>query len=236
MIQFKGSSDGIRLVIGETSIQKDADDLYTELAERVAAISSFLSGAKISVEVAAEGLTRQLTDLISAAVADNSDMLLLGIACSSGRQAPGLHLPMKIEGGETVQRGSANGPVDWVGFHHGTVRGGHRLQSPCSLVVLGNVNPGASVTAVGNIYVMGTLKGVAHAGANGGEGAWIYAGVMDPLQLRISEHLARNAQGTGGGQPECAVVDGGQICVYPASRLVDLASVRSQLHARAADG
>ncbi len=236
MIQFKGSTRGIRLIIDEGSIQMDADDLYKELVDRVTAISDFLSGAKIIVEVAADRLTRQVTELITAALYENSDMILLGITCTTDRKDPGLHLPLEIEGEESAQRGSANGPVDWVDFHHGTVRGGQGLQSPRSLMVLGSVNPGGSVTALGNIYVMGTLQGVAHAGANGAEDAWIYAGVMKPLQLRISDCLARNAQGVAAGEPECAVVDGGQICVYPASRLVEMASVRVKLHAKKEDG
>ncbi|MFO8059052.1 MAG: septum site-determining protein MinC [Bacillota bacterium] len=234
MIQFKGSTDGIRLIIDQSSIQMDADDLYTELAERVAAINSFLSGAAIEVELATDRLTRQLADLITAALYENSDMVLSGISCRSDGEPPGVLLPLEVEDQETIHR-SANGPVDWIDVHHGTVRGGQGLQSPRSLVVLGSVNPGGRVTALGNIYVMGNLQGVAHAGANGAENCWIYAAVMNPLQLRIGGHVARNAQGPGAGGAECAVVDGGQICVYPASRLAEMASVRGGLRVRAVD-
>ena len=41
------------------------------------------------------------------------------------------------------------------------------LQADGDLVVIGDVNPNGRVVAAGNIYVLGRLKGIAHAGSNG---------------------------------------------------------------------
>ena len=48
-----------------------------------------------------------------------------------------------------------------------TLRSGQRIECEGDVVVLGDVNDGAEVIAGGSIAVMGTLRGLAHAGATG---------------------------------------------------------------------
>ncbi len=55
-----------------------------------------------------------------------------------------------------------------------------------SLLVLGDVNPGARVSAGGDVRVWGRLRGVAHAGSGGDQRARIVALQLRPLQLRIA--------------------------------------------------
>lgn len=71
-------------------------------------------------------------------------------------------------------------------FHKGSLRSGQRLESEGSLVILGDVNSGAEVIASDNIVVLGTLRGLAHAGAKGNKDAIIAAGRIDTVQIRIS--------------------------------------------------
>ncbi len=71
-------------------------------------------------------------------------------------------------------------------FHHGSLRSGQRIEEEGSLVVLGDVNSGAEVIASDNIVVLGTLRGLAHAGAKGNKEAIIAAGRLDTVQMRIS--------------------------------------------------
>ena len=71
-------------------------------------------------------------------------------------------------------------------FHHGSLRSGQRLEEEGSIVILGDVNSGAEVIASDNIVVLGTLRGLAHAGAKGNNEAIIAAGRLDTVQMRIS--------------------------------------------------
>lgn len=71
------------------------------------------------------------------------------------------------------------------------VRSGQILEVPGDLLLIGDVNPGGTVMAGGNIYVMGALKGIAHAGCNGNKEAIIAASVMKPSQLRIDDCINR---------------------------------------------
>ncbi len=76
-------------------------------------------------------------------------------------------------------------------FVHKTVRAGQKVHFHGDITVLGDVNPGAEVVAVGNIAVFGALRGVAHAGAEGKSDAVVVAIDLKPTQLRISDCIAR---------------------------------------------
>lgn len=71
-------------------------------------------------------------------------------------------------------------------FHKGSLRSGQRMEVEGSIVIVGDVNSGAEVVAGDNIIVIGTLRGLAHAGAKGNKEAIIAASKLDAVQLRIS--------------------------------------------------
>ena len=71
-------------------------------------------------------------------------------------------------------------------FHRGSLRSGQRIEEERSIVILGDVNSGAEVIASDNIVVLGTLRGLAHAGAKGNKQAIIAAGRLDTVQMRIA--------------------------------------------------
>ena len=72
-----------------------------------------------------------------------------------------------------------------------TIRSGVEICHPSSVIVVGDVNPGATIFAHGDVLVWGSLKGVAHAGGNGDRKALIMALKMQPTQLRIADLVAR---------------------------------------------
>lgn len=71
------------------------------------------------------------------------------------------------------------------------VRSGQVLEVSGDLLLIGDVNPGGSVIAGGNIFVMGVLRGNAHAGTAGNKEAIIAASVMKPAQLKIYDSISR---------------------------------------------
>ncbi|MBO4293383.1 MAG: hypothetical protein J5881_03235 [Clostridia bacterium] len=71
-------------------------------------------------------------------------------------------------------------------FHRGSLRSGQRMETEGSLVIIGDVNSGAEVVASDNIVVLGSLRGLAHAGAKGNKSAVIAAGIFDAVQVRIA--------------------------------------------------
>jgi septum site-determining protein MinC len=100
-----------------------------------------------------------------------------------------------------------------------TVRSGGRVESSASVIILGDVNAGAEIIAEDDIIVVGTLRGVAHAGASGNEKAVIWAQRILSPQLRIAGALAQ----AGGERPEgsgaeVAQLHNGQIILRPWDR------------------
>ncbi|MBM7713447.1 septum site-determining protein MinC [Siminovitchia sp. FSL H7-0308] len=90
------------------------------------------------------------------------------------------------------------------------VRSGQILEVPGDLLLVGDVNPGGTVRAGGNIFIMGALKGIAHAGYTGRNEAVIVASFMTPSQLRISDCISRSPDHYDQEerhQMECAYID-----------------------------
>ena len=77
-------------------------------------------------------------------------------------------------------------------FYRGTLRSGQVLESVSSVVIVGDVNPGAKIISQGNIVVLGALKGNAYAGAAGDSNCFIVALEMDPIQIQIGDILAKS--------------------------------------------
>jgi len=97
-----------------------------------------------------------------------------------------------------------------------TVRSGGRVESRGSVVILGDVNAGAEILANDDIIVIGTLRGLAHAGAGGNDKAVIWAQRLRSPQLRIGSALAQAAGSDDRpAGAEIAHLRDGQIVVRP---------------------
>ena len=72
-----------------------------------------------------------------------------------------------------------------------TIRSGQRLHYDGNVVVMGDVNPGAEIVCTGDILVLGSLRGVAHAGVEGKVDATVFAFRLEPTQLRIAHVISR---------------------------------------------
>ncbi len=101
-------------------------------------------------------------------------------------------------------------------FHEGTVRSGERIFSNGNLCIIGDVNPGAIVSAKNNIYVWGKLLGIAFAGKDGNKSASITSLYLNPLQLRIADVIAIGPKDKPKNHyPEIALIDKQTININP---------------------
>jgi len=105
-------------------------------------------------------------------------------------------------------------------IHRGTLRSGDHIKVDGSVLVLGDVNPGARVSAEGHVLIWGRLRGIAHAGCRGDGQSRIVALELRPLQLRIAAAVARGpAEPPPAGFTEQARLVDGQIVIDPAPPL-----------------
>lgn len=115
-------------------------------------------------------------------------------------------------------------------IYKGTLRSGGMLESETSMIIIGDVNPGATLIAGGNIVVLGALKGIAHAGAGGDESCFVAALVMEPKQIKIGDIIGRSEdkgfltslkerrKSKNVVEPQVATVSGSQILIEPITK------------------
>lgn len=103
-------------------------------------------------------------------------------------------------------------------YVEGTVRSGDVVEYDGNVVIIGDVNAGAQIKASGSIFVLGTLRGTAHAGCDGNQNAYIYALCMVPLQIRIAHIIAKSPDSKPkiAVRPEIARISGDFISVESA--------------------
>lgn len=109
----------------------------------------------------------------------------------------------------------------------GIIRSGQTLVHEGDLFFLGDVNPGGCIISSGDIHVMGSLRGMAHAGVNGKTDAIITASFMQPTQLRIADVISRppDEWGTQETYMEFAYIKDGQMEI---DKIVHLHRVRPE--------
>lgn len=105
-------------------------------------------------------------------------------------------------------------------FYKGNLRSGQLLEFQTSIVILGDVNPGAQVISTGNVVILGSLKGNVYAGASGNENAFVVALKMNPTQIRISDTIARAPDQNNNYDEETkiAYLENGNIYIEPLTR------------------
>jgi len=144
-------------------------------------------------------------------------------AAALGLEVRATELPEQRAGelvGPPSELPGAAGAAEALLIHQGTLRSGDHLQTEGSVLVLGDVNPGARLSAGGHVLVWGRLRGVAHAGREGEGGARIVALQLRPLQLRIADAVARGPEESPPeGMAEEARLVNGEIRIEPASPL-----------------
>lgn len=148
-----------------------------------------------------------------------------------GARVAAAALGLDVEGGNNLcDEDDANSrspaPSPALAIHQGTLRSGDHRHASGSLLVLGDVNPGAQISAQGHVMVWGRLRGIAHAGCAGDRSACIVALHLHPLQLRIADAVARGpAEGPPLGWAEKAHLVEGSIQIDPAEPFWPLAGV-----------
>lgn len=170
-----------------------AGALAAEIAAALRPAAQFLGNARISVELD-RPLDGPTASAITAAVAAFPGLELMGISPKPTAT------PSRRRAEPRVARG--------------TLRSGQEILHDGDLVVLGDVNVGGRVVATGDVLVVGALRGLAWAGAEGDEQAIIFAQQLLPMQVRIAGAIAQGS-GTEPAQPEYAHLEQGQIVVDP---------------------
>lgn len=116
-----------------------------------------------------------------------------------------------------VERSLEDMPKKEGQFYKGTLKKRQVLESEKSIIILGDVEFGATVVSKGNIVVLGTIRGTVHAGAAGNRNAFIVALSMKPQMMRIADTAAPHVYLRKEEKPEARIawMDGERIYIDP---------------------
>ena len=95
----------------------------------------------------------------------------------------------------------------------GRVRSGQKINARKHLVITGDVNPGAEISAGGDVIVLGKLAGKVHAGYPDREDAIVFSLSFAPSHVKIGTVSAAGSDEYPGDKPEFAAVEGRSIVV-----------------------
>ena len=211
-IVFKGNSEGLVIVIPE---EYDFEKAKSEIEDKVENAARFFRGARLHVTYRGITLTAREEEEIKSVLDKKSGAVIESFSKEDdtknkpliSRNSTKAAVPTR----KTFFSNNDEGPCKFV---QNTVRSGTRIEFDGSVVILGDVNPGGEIIASGNVIVLGTLRGMVHAGSQGNREAFIYALNLKPTQIRIAEAIARMPEDEGGNtglQPEMAKIKDGII-------------------------
>lgn len=214
LIKIKGGPNGFRLMVNPAASMAD---INAELLKKLAENPEFFPPGTEFELVAADlnkNLKSGLRELLSTkglAVAEkkaqSEDVLI-----TSERRS--------VNVAETASNErNASEPVQAMTVIERTVRNGEEITAQGSVMICGNVNPGAKIVAGGSIDIRGTCRGIVHAGAMGDYNAFVVADRLMPMQIRIANLIARSPDEVERSDyAEKAFIRDGQIVIEPIER------------------
>lgn len=206
-VVFKGRSSGITIVIDDSA---KFDDVKETLRKKIIDAKNFFGNTKTAIKFSGRKLTdaeeSQLLDIIS-----KSSNLSISFVSSDSNE-------IIIEGIPTEADLHISADENTTLYHKGSLRSGQSIRFVGSIVIVGDVNPGAEIIAEGNIVVMGSVKGLVHAGCSGNADCFVSALNLQPTQLRIADiitYLPKDLSKAKKKIPSYAYVEKGQIFILP---------------------
>ena len=228
-VSIKGNKYGIVVFVKDDA---SFDDVKKEIAEKIKESSKFFGNASSAISFEGKHLTNEEQEEVIDIITEYSDMNIVCIIDNENEQKFKDVVAKQLDEAQNeisqdIQREMS--PESYVSgvtggqFYRGTLRSGQVLESDTSVVILGDVNPGAKIISGGNVVVLGSLKGTVYAGLAGDMSSFVVALDMHPVQIRIGDTIARcsdKQKKNAKLETKIAYVDEGNIYIEPLSREV----------------
>lgn len=211
-VMIKGNKYGIIVVL---SPDVPFDELKQLVAEKFKESSKFFENAKMAISFEGRKLTTEQQKDILDIIGQNTDM---HIVCVMDNDPDTEETFKKTLEQKLLELNNNTGQ-----FYKGILRSGTSLEFETSVVIIGDVNHGASIVSKGNIIVLGSLKGHAFAGATGNTNAFVVALDMSPMQIRIADTIARAPDKPVKDEikePKIAFLEEGNIYIEPLNKSI----------------
>ncbi|WP_035288246.1 septum site-determining protein MinC [Clostridium sp. KNHs214] len=198
-ILVKGNKDGLNVIINMEAF-KDFEDMIESLIKKLSRGKKFYKGTTLRITTQLKYINERELRKLKNILFDEfliKDCIFEDLNEKSDKVFSGIY-----EGRTKFIRRS--------------IRSGQIVNYPGNLVIIGDVSPGAEVSAGGNIIVLGVLKGCVNAGSNGNTNAVIAAFKLQPQIIQIANLITRAPEDEVKPQyPEVARIKGESIVVEP---------------------
>lgn len=162
-------------IVLNLNITSTTEELIEELKEKLPKLRDFYQSSKIPMRITGKIFSEEETEEIKKMITGEID---IEIKFDNISDLLGLHAIKKTFESTTE--------ITETKFVQNSLRSGQKEEYKGSIVVCGDVNAGAEIIAGGNIIITGSLRGLAHAGANGNVKAIISANIIEITQIRIA--------------------------------------------------
>lgn len=229
---FKGKNDGILILLDD---KISFDELKQVFKEKLQKSSNFFKGANISITFKGRDLSEseeiELLNIISeisglniSFVHEKSDspvfvkqqkLSKIDNVDIKAIDEKSKEASKKEDKKNALPKTFLTALENITSFHKGSIRSGQSLKFKGSIVVIGDVNPGGEIIAEGNVIVLGSVKGLIHAGCSGLSDCFVIGLDLRPTQLRIADIVTYFPKKSKNDKavPECAFAKNGEIYV-----------------------
>ncbi len=173
---LKSFSSGISVIMDNTI---PFEELLLNIATKFKEADSFFKNATVAISLEGRELTKKQEREILDAITQNSHLKIL---CLIGKDEDKNIKFLNIQKKLTFQKEENCGQ-----FYRGSLTNGQSIEAEHSIIILGDVCEGCSVTSAKDIVILGELTGEAYAGAGGNNNHFIVALEMNPSSLRIGD-------------------------------------------------
>lgn len=174
-VVIKSNKSGMTVILAP---EVPFEELLGDIAKKFEESARFWGSVQMTLTLAGRPLTPEQEFAIAGVIMDHSQ---IEIVCLVDLDINRIRRCEKALNEKLMELSSCTGQ-----FYRGHLHKGESLESEASIVVIGDVEQGARITAKGNVIVLGELKGTVVAGAAGNEEAVIVALTMAPYQLKIA--------------------------------------------------
>ncbi len=174
---IKSFQNGINLRINP---DVDFEQLIQDIGEKFQSSRAFFGSASVALSIEGRSLNADEEMAVLKVIQDNSD---LNVMCIIGKD-DALNNNF-IKAIQTLQNKLPSG--NYMQVYGGTLKDNDVIETEDSILVLGDVNPGCSITSSKNIIILGGLYGEAYAGKENGEDAYVIALEMEPTVLVVGD-------------------------------------------------
>ena len=211
-VVIKSFQNGISLHLNE---EMAFAELVTEIGLKFRESAGFFKDAKMALSFEGRDLSDEEEKVVMDTITANSD---LNIVCLVGKDNHTNQSYLKAL--QMVDYDDGNEGQ----FYRGTLKNGQVLEMESSIVIIGDVNPGATIISTRDIVILGGLYGEAYAGASGSEGHFVVAMEMAPEKLTIGDFRYKTKEKSSKWsiklkiQPKIAYVREDKIIIEPITK------------------